>query len=244
MITSTALQPIREAQGLAFEDIVRNTRLGVAPSASHLCPDRYVGRISCFGDQRDWNFVASTGEKRDPALPAILLVMESPHKDEFSDRLWYTPWPANGATGRQIRRYAHLLVPDDWDKPSAQLVLLNAVPYQCSLGSTPSRYRDCVFRAAWAAGGADFFQERLLQWYLPGDLVVNACTKGSSGRPLREDVESAIAALLPDARRLRLAHPFSWMTAEKTTASWSVPEPTPQREHGPMSASLQGAEPR
>lgn len=244
MITSTALQPTIKANGLAFDDIVRKAGLGAMPADARFCPDRYVGRIGDFGDQKDWNFIASSGQERDPALPAILLVMESPHKDEFSKKLWYTPWPANGPTGRQIRRHAHLLVPSDWVKDSAQLALLNAIPYQCSLGSTPSKYRDSVFRAAWAAGGAAFFQERLLQSYRPGDLVVNACTKGRSGRPLREDVESAIAEVLPGARRLRLAHPFSWMTAEKTTVSWAVPEPTPQRTPGPVLASRQDGEPR
>lgn len=88
-------------------------------------------------------------------------------------------------------------MPSDWVKDSAQSALLNASPYECSRGSTPSKYRDSVFRAAWAAGGSALVQGQLLHSYRPGDLVVNACTKGRLGKPSHEDVESLDVYKIP-----------------------------------------------
>lgn len=52
-------------------------------------------------------------------------------------------------------------------------------------------------------------QSRLTHWYRDGDLVANACTVGKDGhRPLREEVEDAIADVVPDALRFKRYHPF------------------------------------
>lgn len=153
-------------------------------------------------------------------MPCIVLVLESPHIDEYGTKQPYTPWPANGATGRHIRKRAGLLVPLGWNSFESQLHLINAIPYQCSLGQATRLYRSKVFREAWASGAREYFQERLQQIYRKGDLVVNACTVGKPGSSLRALVEAAIEELLPDALRSRREHPFRWMSDEAARRTW------------------------
>lgn len=184
------------------------------------CPDRFVGRILELAALRDWTSMAKQPPMRRTDVPCIVLVLESPHIDEYGTKQPYTPWPANGATGRHIRKRAGLLVPPDWNSFESQLHLINAIPYQCSLGQATRLYRSKVFREAWASGAREYFQERLQQIYCKGDLVVNACTVGKPGSSLRALVEAAIEELLPDALRSRREHPFRWMSDEAARRTW------------------------
>lgn len=184
------------------------------------CPDRLVGRISQLTDLRDWSSVAQALPERCSEVQCILLVLESPHIDEYGSRQPYTPWPANGVTGRHIRKRVRLLIPEGWNHANPLLHLINAVPYQCSLGKSTRCYRSEVFREAWDHGAKVYFQERLLQAYRPGDLIVNACTVGKPARSLRADVETAINEVLPYSLRARREHPFRWMSDEAVHRSW------------------------
>jgi len=184
------------------------------------CPDRFAGRISGLPDLTDWSSVAQALPERRSEATCILLVLESPHIDEYGSKQPYTPWPANGATGRHIRKRARLLIPEGWNPDEAQLYLINAIPYQCSLGEATRHYRSKVFREAWDHGAKRYFQERLRRAYHPGDLVVNACTVGKPGRALRVDVEAAISEVLPNALRARREHPFRWMSDDAVHRSW------------------------
>lgn len=184
------------------------------------CPDRYAGLIANLADKADWSDAAHGNPDIRPPHQCVLLVMESPHIDEYSAKFFYTPWPANGPTGKRIRqRIAAAGLPITAD---TGLVLINAIPFQCSLGKSPiGKDRDTVFRLAWERGGRAFFQSRLMHWYREGDLVVNACTVGKDGhRPLREDVEDAIEDAVPDALRFRRYHPFSWFNAARVSTTW------------------------
>ena len=184
------------------------------------CPDRFVGRISELAALRDWKAAAEQPPIRRTDLPCIVLVLESPHIDEYRTKQPYTPWPANGATGRHIRKRAGLLVPPCWNKNETQLYLINAIPYQCSLGQATRLYRSKVFREAWDSGARAYFQERLKLIYRQGDLVVNACTVGKPGPSLRALVEAAIEEVLPNSLRSRREHPFRWMSDEAVRRTW------------------------
>lgn len=210
--------PLKEA--LPFLEIVRRVRPKVPDVEERLCPDRCVGSIAALDSLNGWVDVAATQPTPVPGRPCVILVLESPHKDEYAPIARYTPWPANGATGRLLRLRTHLLLPDGWDAERADLVLVNAVPYQCSLGGLPIEHRDAVFREAWRSGGREFFIQRLLQWYRPGDLVANACTKGGAKPYLREMVEDAIDDALPDALRRRHRHPCGWTTDALALQAW------------------------
>lgn len=180
------------------------------------CPDRYVGRIEQVRGAADWSNVNPDVSIGRPNWRCILLVMESPHIDEYRDAT--NPRPANGKTGKHLRAGLHELAASVSLDDGVGLVLLNAINFQCSLG-VPTRYfRDDVFIAAWQDEtiGRKHFTERLRAWYRPqlGDVIVNACTRGcskSSSRSLRLMVEHAIATVEPDtSRRTRRCHPYGW----------------------------------
>ena len=203
-----------------FPELVRLVRPNATGFDPRPCPDRLVGTLDYVAEQQTWADAAANPVERNLTSPAVLLVMESPHKDEFKLKDSYTPWPANGATGVRIREFAGCLLPEAWDPSTSQIVLINAIPFQCSLGVSTQHHRDAVFKAVWAAGGRALFQARLRRWYQRGDLVVNACTKGATEIPLRQEVEDAIDELLPSSLRLRRQHPFSWMTDDRARRAW------------------------
>jgi hypothetical protein len=209
-----------------FERIVREVlaghkRAGDSKCNMHgwrrdYCPDRYVGRIEQVRGASDWSNVNRDSSIRRSDGRCILLVMESPHIDEYRDAR--NPWPANGETGKQLRAQVHKLAASVSLNGGDGLVLLNAINFQCSLGVPTRCFRDDVFIAAWQDEtiAKKHFKERLRGWYRPelGDVIVNACTRGcskSSSRSLRLMVEEAIATVEPDtSRRSRRCHPYGW----------------------------------
>ena len=189
-----------------------------------VCNDQYVGRISELIGQKDFR-------QRDPVcerpsnIPCLILVLESPHRDEFAG----TPGPAKGSTGRQIRRYL-LQVKGLESLSDHGLILVNAVQYQCSLGMPTRCFRDRVFSAVWSGGGQEDFESRLLDYWRPKDVIANCCTKGSArlaDAELRVMVHDLILRALPDTEPLRRTHPYSWIEEKHRKDEW---EYTPMAE--------------
>lgn len=182
-----------------------------------LCPDQYVGRLSQVINRSDFPCRLSVDER--PDSPCLIMVMESPHIDEF---IGY-PGPAKGATGQYLR----LHLADAIDCTGLQdtgLILVNPILHQCSLGERDTGlYRDKIFRAVWANGGREEFICRLLSTFKPGDILMNCCTWGSNGEsgvPLRHLVENAIRAALPEVDSIKRTHPSSWKCAENIGKVW------------------------
>lgn len=181
-----------------------------------LCPDQYVGRLSQVINRSDFPYRLAVKER--PDSPCLIMVMESPHIDEFVG----DPGPAKGATGEYLRLY----LADAIDCTRLQdigLILVNPIQNQCSLGDKPTTYRDKIFRASWAGGGHENFTQRLLTTYKAGDTLMNCCTWGSnsaSGEPLRHLVETAIRAALPEVDSIKRTHPSSWKHPENRGKPW------------------------
>lgn len=182
------------------------------------CPDQFVGVISDIEDKGDFT-CRLTALERPTNVPCVLLVLESPHKDEFGE----SPGPAKGRTGKNIIRYLRQ-APKFRDKDNFGLVLLNAVQFQCSLGKRTSVYRDAVFRDVWKEGGRADFESRLETLYRAGDYVANCCTLGNSKKVadhLRIIVHEALISRLPDDTTvLRRNHPSSWHFTNNRTREW------------------------
>jgi hypothetical protein len=176
------------------------------PLETRTCPDQYLGLISEMTAQHE--FAQRIPASQRPAHPCVLMVLESPHKDEFVGDLG----PAKGATGEMIRE--HLLT--SLDLPSVEnygLILINAIQHQCSLGSDTIVYRDRIFRAVWTNGGEADFCNRMISVFRSSDILVNCCTKGNDSelyRPLRRLVEIALQESFPNVASLRRTHPSSW----------------------------------
>jgi hypothetical protein len=159
----------------------------------------------------------------------LILVLESPHTDEF-DKNGDPIGPANGPTGMNIRKYICDIFGNG--DQGYYLVLMNAIPFQCSLGVGTEHFRDAVFNAAWNNGaiGKNFFEDRLKKLLKKlqnkNVVIVNACTKGynvakdSNQRPfLWHLVQNSIETLTLDEektiRYFRINHPSSWARNKK-----------------------------
>lgn len=230
------------------------------------CPDQYVGEVSsvsggfcgkaiiidkdgirfackpeCFErlSQEELQEELNERGELEALKQCIILVMESPHVDEFteinenSEISFKAEGPANGATGRKIREYLSSVLnqipnleageigENRWDNYG--LILMNAIQYQCSLGVDTSVFRSDVFRDFWKAGGEEDFKTRLKVLVRDGDYVINACTEGKEGKgeKLRELVAAAIDEIVGvekgvDAQIFRVNHPSSWNKKESS----------------------------
>ncbi len=168
------------------------------------CPDDRISRSSCWFD----------GPPKDHAS-ALVLVLESPHADEFKDPAM--PRAASGATGKAIRDLLPTVVKTSGFPISGQVpvYVMNAIRFQCSLGRSDRTVRDCVFRSCWERKDvSDDFKRRLLTKLIEvggQSVVINACTSGPRGQR-RRGVEEAIL----DVRDrhpfvyFRLEHPSNW----------------------------------
>lgn len=181
----------------------------------------YLGDIEAGFERHSIEALAESNRRR------LILILESPHVDEYrfdraTGRL-VPAGPANGSTGRHIRKYLHRQkMPDPvlWglrDGDIVGIVLVNAVPFQCSLGVPTSQFRDAVFSAAWQHPvlGRDYFLARLDSLWRKEDLVINCCTKGALDESLADMVMASLHQLL--AQRVpvhypvhRLTHPYRW----------------------------------
>lgn len=192
------------------------------------CPDQYVGKIrhkdnwqkfykrtDIFKDQTSETKITITEDK------ILLLILESPHTDEF-DKNGEPIGPANGPTGRNIREHIAEIFPNFSDY---HLILMNAIPFQCSLGVATEHFRDNVFKAAWDndAIGKNFFKDRLgkLLEKLKGKnvVIVNACTKDNddkkqSGR--KTNVTNVIKKLI----KTKTAVKEVWETPHPSSCCW------------------------
>lgn len=188
------------------------------PIETRKCPDQYLGLIkeSVLMHEFAHRFPA----KERPSHACIVMVLESPHVEEYVGELG----PAKGATGEMIRQ--HLIASLGLPRlENLGLILVNAVQHQCSLGTNTSVYRDRIFRAVWEQGGEKDFSNRIAGLYLPGDVLVNCCTKGNDFEinvPLRNLVEEALRKSIPNVVSLRRTHPSSWFDLKWRGREWKV----------------------
>jgi hypothetical protein len=185
---------------------------------SRCCPDQYVGRLSQIVGRQD--FPERLPAVMRPNSPCIILVLESPHIDEYIG----TPGPAKGFTGEMIRLHLQKALPIE-EIGGYGLIVMNAIQYQCSLGVSTDFFRDRVFRASWNFGGRESLGTRVERLYRHGDILVNCCTKGKDydvNTPLRLLVEEELRRVLPGVRSIRRLHPSSWRKPTLASVEWSI----------------------
>jgi len=180
-----------------------------------ICLDRYVGIVSEMNAQNRFHYFDLS--ERPESIPCIILIMESPHIQEYIDIVA----PAKGRTGGYIRTKFNSVV--GFDRYSEYgLILMNAIQYQCSLGKPTTQFRDEVFKFAWNEVGESNFRFRLRNTILENDVVVNCCTKGHYVPYLRTLVQSAIENELQNDmnRILNRTHPSSWFSLNNRNFEW------------------------
>ena len=169
----------------SFRNIAENVLSDILQKLPGLCPDQYVGQIK---ESEDWNEFTRKPVFNDEweviNIPKddkiMIMILESPHKDEFKGEIG----PAKGPTGRNIRKHINDIFGKKYE--DYHLILMNAIPFQCSLGIESSgSIRDTVFAEAWKNDiiGRTFFKVRLKKLLDSRNgknvVVVNACTQGS-----------------------------------------------------------------
>jgi hypothetical protein len=171
-------------------------------------------------EMRLMNKVLATPERFTPhhdedAVPGqahIVLLLESPHIDEYTSE--FTPLgPARDTTGLGIHQYlsSHVLPMlihaglQLQPEKRYNLCLVNPIPYQTSLGHVLGklydRLRNDIWCKLWPACRANF-EDRLCE-YRP-EIVMNGCT--SEIKP--KETES-VRAYQPE-QHFNLSHPSSW----------------------------------
>nr|WP_321503216.1 hypothetical protein [uncultured Dethiosulfovibrio sp.] len=147
----------------------------------------------------------------------FILILESPHKDEYNKKL-SSPEPAakGGPTWTNIESdFAKIMAEQIGEKSSFYIYLFNAIQYQCSLGSTCQMLKKAIFDSAWKSFGRERFLGRLdqLRDSLQDNNVVfiNACTK-----PFKRKVTDGVKSFIiknkikeTDCPFFSTAHPSS-----------------------------------
>lgn len=183
-----------------FEATAKQVWTSKVPLEIRACPDRYIGKISLGNAKHDeFSEFVVPGTKPNDSDRRLILVLESPHKDEYFGLKH--PLPANGQTGRNIRSYLGDVLKScdvlktQVDGKAFEVFVVNAVPYQCSqaeeLTDISNRINcDLLFRKMFRSHGD--LADRINTWVRPKhrirvpDIVINCCTKGVGKRKLLE----------------------------------------------------------
>jgi hypothetical protein len=208
-----------------FPDLVKKVKPDVSVPEKRICPDQYVGIVKDLNNEQNRTAKDFLGRKladsRPTGEPCLILILESPHINEFEDGLG----PAKGPTGARIR--SHILDEALGFRGYSDygLILVNAIQYQCSLGDSTRKHRDRIFRCVWENGGKECFIERIKKYFHDGDVIAICCTKGKDrcdvSNELRVLVHKAIKeeeVLVKVGKVLRKTHPASWWSSRNRGA--------------------------
>ncbi|MBE6783601.1 MAG: tetratricopeptide repeat protein [Ruminococcaceae bacterium] len=183
-----------------------------------------------------------------------VLILESPHKAEYETIAGEKQalGPAQGSTGRNIESYfVDLLMTalnnkiiavdiKDNESKTFDLVLMNAIQFQCSLEKKTTLYRDAMFHLCWQRGKTvDNFTTRLTNTVTDNSIIINCCTKGNFAKQLFKSkgvlktknieglqlgvlenyelcelVATAIKKALPHKTIFNCEHPYRWFVPE------------------------------
>lgn len=155
------------------------------------CPDQKLFDLK-FRDNIRQGTLAWKRESINPSSKKrIVLIVESPHKDEF--RNGDLGEPVSGSSGtnlfndfdlfieRILECYSDIKLDGEYE-----LILINSIQQQCSMGITTGLFRTISFIGQWFKGGKVDFEKRLSDLDLTEhDIIVNACTigKGNNNNP-------------------------------------------------------------
>ena len=156
--------------------------------------------------------------------PVLLIVLESPHTDEYEGSVANPIGPARGQSGTNLEDQLGALLGASCDVMGTvpcgtRVVVANPVQFQASLHAVHGgslwcygfgKLRDAVWESIWSVEEIrDDFRERI-DCFAP-TWIINACTGGSNGRGR---VNGAVSEWLLDGkmgcRLYATTHPASW----------------------------------
>lgn len=181
------------------------------------CTDQQVGNVGelCKQYEESKQICFVRKEIEHSVRPRVVVVLESPHKDEYykTGDHWIAIGPACGCTGCRLIRNWHTIFGQRFD--GYELVLVNAIQYQCSLASIGEhfkRYKDkIVSECLWLKSFQKDFLDRIISLSSQNVVFINACTRGN----FESGARSRISKLLKSKgiKFLCVDHPSSWFTS-------------------------------
>ena len=182
------------------------------------CPDMFVGLIN-LNQNSFHTILVPYGKLQKCDLPLIVMVLESPHKSEYSID-GFPIGPARGRTGDNIKLYLKNHLKNNNFFPGCyKLLLVEAISYQCSNGNSlynnkkNQKRRDDMFKMMWLCGGMKYFEKRM-RLYKP-NVVINSCTGGfgesssGSNQTLKSLVQKSIDRVCLKSKMFCSSHPSS-----------------------------------
>ena len=190
-----------------------------------------------------------------PQLRSIVLLVESPHKDEYQfANINYPIAAANGQTGRNINKYLREVLlairreltnaglnQEDYIKPGSHVIISNPIQFQTSLNAIHKQslagdwieLKNNVWKALWNEGeGGEEVPSYIqlcfrarLNTYRPS-LIINACTGVlTDADSLMAHVETFVLNEFQHVRRVGIGHPSSWYNASHRSPTLINPQP-------------------
>ena len=217
-------QPLRE-----FEVAVRQHNVADAVALLHASGDAGSPLVSTY-PYVDRSVAAGCGR------PALVIVLESPHREEYGDSLGKPIAPARGSTGARIHTFLGDVVNSCTEvrrrlreRAPVRVILSNPIPFQTSAyaihgGSldVSHKLRNFIWHGLWSDPELKLktaFREKL-RGYAPIG-IVNACTAG--GRPSRRgEVTNVLKAAdgddaLDGVPLYEVNHPSTWGCSTRLT---------------------------
>lgn len=183
---------IQEIKNDLMNNISEKLSTKVEKSINDICEDQYIGRLEINNNTVEsidrWIIKKHRIDKKEKLYKLnkengeklLVIVLESPHKDEFSKDII---GPALGSTGRMLDEQLELKINNYLQTNSLQdgtykIILMNGIQYQTSLGINTEYFRDRIWIKMWIENNyREEFINRL-KTYEP-DVIINLCTKGS-----------------------------------------------------------------
>ena len=141
------------------------------------------------------NFLDITDED----IPTIVVVLESPHKDEFNNQNFPNGNPALGKTGKMLQEHFKAILRKNISElpNNYRVILMNSIQFQCSLGEVPKKYRDYMWLSLWFGTNNLFKNDFInrLNSYNPS-YIFNFCTIGNHTK--KEYIEFCLQKCSPE----------------------------------------------
>lgn len=185
------------------------------------CLDSYIGNYEkdnyyipkyTLSNDRTLIFGKKIGEIDNEEVEHIVIILESPHIDEFFKKPYL---PAQGATGIFLKGYLsellfQLALKDFLPADRYRIFLINSIQYQCSLGQPTEFFRDYVWEQMWANDEVREDFERRIEQVHPS-IIINLCTDSKEAR--RDKVQESIENAFKSQQKIKFFmgnHPSSW----------------------------------
>lgn len=179
-----------------------------------------------------------------PQLGSIVLLLESPYKDEYQFRNINCPIaPARGKTGDNIHRCLDTVlshIEAERIVPGYKVIISNPIQFQTSLHAIHGqsvrestgkwkRLRNYVWLNLWGDGEEKYIKQcflaRLGRYY--PKVIINACTgaQGCGDEDPKGLVNAFVQAEFPNAHHYETPHPVTWNSRDCNICIHPIPPP-------------------